>query len=487
MRERTKGRSQEQAAVKANLKNRKTVAKYERLGQLPSELKQPRQYRTRADPFAQDWAEVEQLLRVTPELEAKILFEGLCEQRPGLYQEGQLRTLQRRVADWRALHQDKIAILSQVHRPGEVLQTDGTWLTELGITIRGQLLKHLLIHCVLPYSNWEWGAIAQSESLLAVQRGLQSTLLKLGYVPLYHQTDNSSAAVCRVQGQASREPVYTQGYLDLLNHFGLKPRTIAVGCPQQNGDIEASNGGLKQALDQHLLLRGSRDFDSLADYEAFVGQVLNKRNQGRQQRLQEEVAVMNPLSAPPLWPYQEIRLKVNRGSLIRVQHNVYSVPTHLIGQEVRVRIFEWHLEVYYRDIQVEWLPRLVGQNKQQINYRHLIESLLRKPGGFRDYRYREALFPTVVFRQAWEQLSHWYSPRKADLIYLRVLRLAACTLESEVADILNLLLDGSKRWDETDVERLLKPQLLPAPQLTAPLIDLTQYDRLLKEVQREFA
>jgi transposase InsO family protein len=485
MRERNQGRSQEQAAVKGNLKSRKTVAKYEWLGQLPSALKQPRQYRTRVDPFAEDWPEVEQLLEGTPELEAKTLFEWLCEQQPGKYQEGQLRTLQRRVADWRALNQEQVATLSQVHRPGEVMQTDGTWLTELDVTIRGQPLKHLLIHCVLPYSNWEWGAIAQSESLLAVQRGLQSSLLKLGYVPAYHQTDNSSAAVCQVQGMAGQEPIYTQGYLELLNHFGLKPRTIAVGCPQQNGDIEASNGHLKQALAQHLLLRSSRDFDTLADYEAFVEQVMNKRNQRRQHRLQEELAVMKPLTAPPLWPYQEVRLKVNRGSLIRVQHNVYSVPTHLIGQEVTVRIFEWHLEVYYRQTQVEWLPRLVGQNKQQLNYRHLIDSLLRKPGGFRDYRYRESLFPSVVFRQAWDQLNQWYSCRKADLIYLRVLRLAAHTLESEVADSLNLLLDSQQRWDETDVERLLQPQLLPAPQLTLPPINLAQYDRLLQEVNRD--
>lgn len=485
MKERTTGRSQEQAAVKANVKSRKTMAKYERVGQLPSELKQPRSYRTRADPFAEVWPEVEQMLQVTPELEAKTVFAWLCEQRPGQYQAGQLRTFQRRVADWRALHQDKVAILSQVHRPGEVMQTDGTWLTELGVTIRGQGLKHLLIHCVLPYSNWEWGAIGQSESLLALQRGLQSSLLKLGYVPVYHQTDNSSAAVCRVSGQAGREPVYTQGYLDLLSHFGLKPRTIAVGCPQQNGDIEASNGGIKQALAQQLLLRGSRDFDSLADYEAFVGRVMSHRNQARQQRLQEEIAVMPPLNASPLWPYQEIRLKVNRGSLIRVQHNVYSVPTHLIGQEVRVRIFEWHLEVYYRDIQVEWLPRVVGQNKQQINYRHLIDSLLRKPGGFRDYRYRDALFPTVVFRQAWEQLNQWYSPRKADLIYLRVLRLAAHTLESEVADILTGLLAGPQRWDETDVEQLLQPPLRRVPHLTISPVDLAHYDRLLTEVRHD--
>ena len=102
MRERQKGRTQEQAAVKANIKSRKTVARYERLDKLPSELKEPRQYRTRADPFAEDWEQVEQMLSEAPELEAKTLFAWLSEQSPGKYQEGQLRTLQRRVSDWRA-------------------------------------------------------------------------------------------------------------------------------------------------------------------------------------------------------------------------------------------------------------------------------------------------------------------------------------------------------------------------------------------------
>lgn len=485
MRERTKGRRQEQAALKANLKSRKTVAKYERLGQLPGELKQPRPYRTRADPFSQDWPEVERMLAVSPELEAKSLFEWLCEQQPGKYQEGQRRSLQRRLADWRVLNQDKVAVLSQIHRPGEVLPTDGTWLTEVGVTIAGQPFKHLLIQCVLPSSNWEGGVMAPSEAWLALPRGLQSSLLKLGYVPEYHQTDHSSAAVRSVRGQTSPEPAYNQAYLELLAHFGLKPGPIRVGCPQQNGDIEARNGGLKQGLEQPLLLRGRRDFETLADYEAFLGQVMTNRNQPRPGRLQEEGAGMKPLTTSLLWPYQEGRLKVNRGSLIRVQHNLYSGPSHLIGPEVTVRIFEWHLAVYYRQIQVEWLPRRVGYHKQQINSRHLIESLLPKPGGFRDYRYREAFFPTVVFRQAWGQLNQWYSARKTDLIYLQGLRLAARSLESEGAAILNLLLDSHQGWEETDVERLLHPQLLPPPQLTRPLINLAQYDRLLKETNRD--
>ena len=166
-----------------------------------------------------------------------------------------------------------------------------------------------------------------------------------------------------------------------------------------------------------------------------------------------------------------------------MQHNVYSVPTGLIGRQVTVRLYEWHLEVYLGQKQVETMPRLVGQKKQQINYRHLIGTLLRKPGGFRNYRYREALFPSLVFRQAWDQLKQWYSPRKADLIYLRLLRLATRHLECEVATALTLLLSGTSRWDDTDVEQLLQPQPAAAvPLLAPPVVNLDRYDRLLKEV-----
>ena len=433
MREREKGRTQEQAAVTANLSSRKTAAKYERLGQLPSELKQPRTYRTRTDPFVGDWPEVEEMLVGAPELEAKTLFGWLCEEHPGKYQEGQLRTFQRRVADWRALHGDQVAVLEQVHYPGEVLQTDGVWLTELGVTIQGEPFKHMLIHSVLTYSNWEWGRIAQSESLAAIKSGVQSTLRKLGYVPQIHQTDNSSAATrilsAEEQEDAEGRRGYTVGYLEFVDHYGMEPRTTHLRSPHENGDVESSNGGLKRALEQHLLLRGSRDFESIEAYETFLQQVMGKRNRGRQERLEEEMEVMKPLPTASLTICREEKVKVSRSSLIRVLRNTYSVPTGLIGHTIKVRIHEWHLEVYSGTKLVETLPRLVGRRKRQINYRHLIDTLLRKPGGFRNYRYRDELFPSLVFRQAWEQLGQWYAPRKADLTYLRVLGLAARTLD----------------------------------------------------------
>jgi len=453
-------------------------------------MKQPRSYRTREDPFAEDWPELEEMLTAAPELEAKALFEWLCDKYKdenggqGKYQAGQLRTLQRRVSSWKALHQDKQAVLEQAHQPGEALQTDGTWLTELGITLQGEPFKHILIHCVLPYSNWSWGVIAQSESQVALQRGLQATLFELGHVPEYHQTDNSSAATYQVRAGQGGKREYTPGYLAVLDHFGLKPRLIQVGSPEQNGDIEAANGALKRSLKQQLLLRGSRDFASLAEYEQFLAAVMSQRNARQQTRLDEELAVMKPLTASALSGYQELRVKVNRASLIRVQNNLYSVPTSLIGRQVTVRLREWELEVWFGQRQVETMPRLVGQNKQQINYRHVIDSLLRKPGGFRNYRYREALFPTLVFQQAWEQLQQWHSPRKADLIYLRLLRLAARTMECEVEAVLKRLVAANQRWDDRDIEPWLAlPAPAAAPALAPPVIDLSRYDQLLTEVR----
>jgi hypothetical protein len=483
MRERSAGKTQEQAAAKANLSSRKTVRKYEFLGKLPSELKKAREYRTRSDPFEEDWAEAERMLEKAPELEAKTLFEWLCEQHTEKYQDGQLRTFQRRVSTWRVLNGSKILTLEQVRRPGEMLQTDGTWMTALGITINGQEFPHLLIHSVLPYSNWEWGRVAQSESLLAIRLGVQSTLVKLGHVPKIHQTDNSTAATHKLgvaaQEKSLEERGFNDEYLQLMAHYGMEPQTIHVGNPNENGDIEASNGSLKQAVKQHLLLRGSTDFESLEAYEAFLGQVMEKRNALRSEKLAEEQAVMQPLRAKP-WPeMRELRVRVNRAGIIRVQNNGYSAPSGLKGKQVTVRVYEWRIEVWYANRRVETLPRLTGIKKYHINYRHVIDTLLRKPGGFRNYRHQADLFPRAVFRQAWDALQKRLSPRRADIVYLRILKLAARGLETDVAVVLEELMASTQTWDDQTVADRVYPRQSKIPDLKANAVNLQEYDRLL--------
>jgi hypothetical protein len=423
------------------------------------------------------------MLADVPELEAKTLFEWICEQHPGKYQEGQLRTFQRRTSVWRALNGSQLLTLPQVHEPGEVMQTDGTWMNELGITLGGQPFPHILIHSVLPYSNWEWGRVTQSESLIAIRLGLQSALVKLGYIPKIHQTDNTTAATHKLgpeaQGKNPRERGFNEEYLQLLAHYGIEARTIHLSSPNENGDIESANGALKRGVKQHLLLRGSCDFESMEAYEAFLWQIMEKRNALRSERLAEEIAVMRPLDAK-LWPQmRELRTRVTRAGIVRVYGNGYSVPSGLRGKQVTVRVYEWQIEVWYANQCVETMPRLTGAKQCHINYRHVIDTLLRKPGGFRNYRYREDLFPSSVFRQAWEALDQRLSPRRADIAYLRILKLAARGMETDVAATLEVLLSSEIAWDDQTVAEQVQPQLPVLPSLAPHTVNLAEYDQLL--------
>jgi hypothetical protein len=421
--------------------------------------------------------EVEARLEAAPELEAKVLFAWLCERAPGKYQEGQLRTLQRRVSAWRATARPGLLTLEQIHRPGEVLQTDGTWMNTLGITLQGQAFPHLFMHSVLPFSNWEWGRVVQSESLLSIRLGLQSTLVRLGYVPQIHQTDNTTAATHTLGLEAREQEVAERGYnpeyLALLVHYGMEPRTIHVNSPNEQGDIEAANGTFKRGVEQHLLMRGNRDFPALPVYETFLWDLLDKRNAGRRVRLAEELAVA------VLPDGLELRPRVSSGGTIRVLKNVYSVPSGLKGKVVTARISEWQIEIWYANQRLDTLPRVIGLNQHRVNYRHVIETLVRKPGGFRDYRYRDDLFPSQVFRLGWEALNQHHTPRKADLAYLRILKLAAYGSESEVAAVLEGLLATATPWDERAVEAQLSPPAFQLPLLQAPTVDLSDYDQLL--------
>ena len=339
------------AAMKAGM-DRKTARKYLAAGKLPSEMKVPRGWRTREDPFADHWAELEGRLREAPELEAKTLLEDLVERYPDRYHEGQLRTLQLRVRQWRASSgPERDVKLQQRHRPGEAAQSDFTWATKLRVTIAGEVFVHMLYVFVLPFSNWVWATVCTSESLAALRRGLQRALFQLGRVPAVHQTDNSTAATHRIpegkkESEVGRTRSFNADYLALMRHFDMKPRTTAVGAKEQNGDAEARNGALKRRLEQALLLRGSRDFDDVASWQRFIDDVCRKSNKARSTWVTEELVAMRELNVSKLPEYVEETAVVSEWSTIRVKHNAYSVPSRLVGHELKVHLYEDRLEAY---------------------------------------------------------------------------------------------------------------------------------------------
>ena len=475
------------AAMKAGM-DRKTARKYVEAGKLPAELSKPRDWRTRNDPFEAHWPDLEERLRTTPGLEAKTLFEKLQEEHPGRYEEGQLRTLQRRVKRWRAQQgPDKEVMLAQRHRPGEAAQTDFTSGTELGVSLGGVLFAHLLCVVVLPFSNWFWATVCSSESLAALRKGVQRALFQLGRVPTYHQTDNSTAATHPV-GKEKRERegqrTYNEEYLALMRHLGMTPRTTEVGEKEQNGDVESRNGVLKRQLEQALLLRGSRDFEDAAHWQAFVDQVANKANRSRGARVAEELAVMRELRVDRLPEFKEETVRVSEWSTIRVKHCAYSVPSRLIGELVRVRLYEERLDVYHEGQLQLSCERLLGRNQRRIDYHHVIWSLVRKPGGFARYVYREEMFPTVTFRRAYDALQAHSAGLKGDLEYLRILHRAASSSQADVEAALLLLLEEGSRLTADAVTALTakEPPSAEVPALAVLEVDLSSYDTLLEEV-----
>ena len=466
--------------------HRNTGRKYLHTSRLPSELKRPRDWRTRPDPFEADWPDIERRLVDAPEFEARILFEDLLRRRPGIYQEGQLRTFQRRVKVWRAHHgPDKEVFFPQDHRPGEALQTDFTWATELGVTVQGQAFPHMLCHVVLPYSNWGWITVCQSESMLALRRGVPAALLQLGRVPLFHQTDNSTAATHEIGAgdeaapQGRRRRAFNEEYLGLMRHYDMQPRTIGIGKSEQNGDVESLNGALKKRLNQHLLLRGSREFPSVEAWEGWAQDIYRSTN-AKRLRFSEELATMRPLRVEVFSEFDEIRTRVTAESTLVVKRNTYSVPPRLIGEQVRVRLFEMRMEVWHSGKRVLELARLLGKSNHHIDYRHVIDSLLRKPGAFARFRHKEDLFLSAVWHLAFDALEKTLGERKGEVAYLRLLHLASKTLECDVEAALGLLLEAGEVPTPERVKELMgveKPT--QAPEIAPLVVDLTEFDVLL--------
>lgn len=448
---------------------------------MPSEAKKPRDWRTRPDPFDAVWAsEVEPMLAGDKEgrLEAKTIFEELCRKHPGKFDPGQLRTLQRRVRDWRAHHgPGKEVYFPQEHRPGRLGSVDFTHGKELGVTIGGELFVHMFFEFVLAWSGWRHVELCFGETFEALLSGLQNALFRLGGVPERVRMDNLSAATHELARTGGR--ALTTRFQGVVDHYGFRASRIKPGESHENGVVEKAHHLLKSAIEQALLVRGSRDFPSVPAYVAFVQELVDRTFlRGREARLAEERAALRPLPQARLPDYTRVLAVVRKWSTIHIAKRIYSVPSRLIGHEVEARIFPDVVEVRHGGKLVETMPRLRGEATHRIDYRHIIWSLVRKPAAFAAYRFREDLFPSLVFRRAYDALRAGRGDR-ADVEYVRVLHLSASTMQSSVEKALSELLGRGQAFDYAAVKALCAPEVAPVPELSIASPDLRRYDALL--------
>jgi hypothetical protein len=450
---------------------------------LPSQKKTPRG-RRRPDPLAAVWdSEVVPMLETTPELRAVAIFEEICRRHPEL-STGVRRTLERRVARWRALNgPERDVIFRQEHPPGRMGLSDFTDMGGLGITIAGGPLDHRLYHFRLAFSGFEHAhVVLGGESFVALAEGLQNALWALGGVPNQHRSDSLSAAFCNLDRDTQED--LTQRYEALCMHYGMTASRNNPGVAHENGSIESAHGHLKNALRDELLLRGSQDFTNLVAYRGFIDEVIGRRNARNRKRIEIERTVLKPLPDRRTTDYEEARVLVTSSGGFILRRVFYSVPSRLIGHHLNVQLYDDRLDCFLGATKLLTLQRgrpPQGSNKHGhvVNYHHVIHALRKKPMALMNLVYRDQLFPRRAYARAFEALLAQKGEKQACRTMVGLLALAhdhAC--EAALARAIEADLDAGALPDLDRLRARFQPDRAMVPQVAIALAPLCAYDEL---------
>ena len=475
-----RGFSQEAAAAKAGISVR-SARRIEGSAILPSQ-RGPRTWRTRVDPLAAVWeSELVPLLRSAPALTAVTLLEELQRRYPDRFDDAVLRTLQRRVRTWRALEgEEREVFFAQEHEPGRLGLSDFTLATELGVRVAGALLEHRFYQFALAYSGWrQVEVVLGGESWVALSGGLQNALWALGGVPAEHRTDSLSAAFNNL---AEREEL-TRRYEALCERYGMRATRNNRGASHENGAIEARQATLKHFIEQALLLRGSRDFDSLDDYRGFVERVVERANARVAKAVAVERACLKALPAARTADFEECDARVTKFGTFTVKSGIYSVASRLIGQRLKVRVYDDRVEAYlgtsrvYAGARVR--PKAGEKRGKAIDYRHMLPALKRKPNALVRWRFRDALFPRSEYAATWKRLIERLSEHQAARIMVALLELAAAHgCEAALATQLAQIAERDELPEIEQLRQQFAPRDAALPEVTVLMPSLALYDAL---------
>ncbi len=460
-----------------------TAYRLENDPRLPSQRAAPRT-RRRPDPLAGLFEEeVVPLLEAAPGLRPVALFEELRRRHPEL-EHGIRRTLERRVRAWRAVHgPEQEIIFRQTHEPGRLGLSDFTDMADLQVTVAGKALDHRLYHFRMAYGGFQHAQVVLGgESFVALAEGLQNALWALGGAPREHRTDSLSAAFRNLEPAAQDD--LTQRYEALCRDYGMTASRNNPGVAHENGSIEGAHGHLKRAIRDALLLRGSRDFDDLAAYRAFIDELVSRRNARHRPRIDAERAVLQPLPRQRSQDYEEIRVRVTSSGGFTLRKVFYSVPSRLIGHQLRVRLYDDRLEVFIGGSALLTLSRGRaqggGRHGHVVNYHHVIHALRRKPMALLNLVYRDQLFPREAYRRTFDALLAGRDARLACRCMVGLLALAherGC--EAALAQHLEALLEAGELPHLDVLRERFAPAPAELPHVEVRLESLGTYDALM--------
>jgi hypothetical protein len=474
------------AAAKAGISER-SARRIEKDPRLPSQKKRERHWRTRPDPLEQVWSRVEELLKIEGILAVTIFETVQDEFGEEAVPDSVRRTLERRIARWRALNGgEKEIFFPQRHEIGRQGLSDFTVCDELRVTIADERFDHRLFHFCLARSGWEHAAVVLGgESFSALSEHLQDALWKLGGVPAEHRSDSLSAAYKNLDADAQRD--FTRSYEDLCRHYGMCATRNNRGEAHENGSIESPNGHLKRRLDQALRRRGSRDFASIEDYRRFVEEEVAKQNRRRNALVDEERRMLKPLPPRRTTDFTLVSVDVTRNGTVSLDRVTYSVPSRLVGRRLHANLYDDRIELFLGPDKVMTTTRVRVKHpdrRHSVDFRHVIGNLRRKPQALRYLVYRDALFPTHAYLRAWQALDAALDARQACRDMVALLDIAAngnCI--DALGQRIEAALDASKLPDIAKLKGEFLPTARTRADVTIPPPDTKGYNCLLASTQ----
>lgn len=490
-----KGLTQEAAAAKVSISPR-TARTIEHGNHHTQKTPTPRYYKTRTTPIDKIWeTELIPLLEKNPELQAKTLFlylERSHQDETGqpIYKESLLRTLQRRVSLWKALHgKEKEIMFPQTHLPGQQGLSDFTHYNHGEIIIAGKVFKHMFYHFRLVYSKWSYLKIISSgESFQALSEGLQEALFYLGGAPYEHRTDSLSAAFKNLSAEAKTD--LTEQYQALCDYYQMKPSRNNKGKKHENGSVESSHGHLKNRIAQELILRGNNQFSSLAEYEEWIHKIVHAENNRHSKNFELEKQSLQPLPFHKTVDYEIKSIKVTGLSILVIKGLKYSVPSQLAGHTVTLHIYQHKIEGYLGSTCVLKLERKYHEQHKSyyvIDYRHIVHALIKKPGAFRYCKYRDELFPNTNYQLIWKCIDETETQQAAPKLMLRILKLAAdYDCEEALGIYVIKLIDNKQRLDIEAIENKFNARQVFLPSIECKQHTLRDYDLLLHSTSISF-
>lgn len=479
------GQPQYLAAAKSGFSKRTA----RRIDHNEHQIKRSHDWVTRNNPFEEVWDN-----EIVPLLEqgvyqATFLLQVLQKNHPDKYPDTMLRTLQRKIKEWKALNgPNKEVMFRQVHAPGDLGISDFTHPDTIEVTVCREPLVHIFYHFRLVYSGFNYVQVFEGsgEPYEAFAQGLQEALFFLGGSPKTHRTDSLSASFKNMDKNACDD--LTDRYRAFAEHFNMNATRINPGESHENGAVESSHGHIKRRIFQSLIVRGSNDFTSLEEYREFVREVVKQHNRYNCKNLEAEKATLQQLPSTKAVDYKEAVAVVSSTSTINVKRVTYSVPSRLIGERLHIRIYSDKLECYLSNKHVITLIRarnsVKGKRDQVIDYRHLIGSLVKKPGAFRGSQLRNALLPNDNYRYIWEHVDRTMNDKDACRFIVGLLQLAATrNCEAELSQAVIALIENGQQLKLSELQDRFNKLNSAVPVIHTPQHPIAIYNQFIPNYQ----